>query len=38
MQENVNKKGFLGATADFALKRDDLKELFKDYLRKIDLN
>jgi len=33
-----SKIGFLEATVDFALKRDDLKESFKAYLRKINLN
>lgn len=33
-----SKIGFLEATVDFALKRDDLKESFKAYLNKINLN
>ncbi|MGB4439119.1 MAG: UTP--glucose-1-phosphate uridylyltransferase GalU [Sedimentibacter sp.] len=33
-----SKIGFLEATVDFALKRDDLKESFKAYLKKINLN
>jgi UTP--glucose-1-phosphate uridylyltransferase len=32
-----SKIGFLEATVDFALKRDDLRESFREYLRKIDL-
>jgi len=33
-----SKIGFLEATVDFALKREDLKESFKAYLNKIKLN
>jgi len=33
-----SKLGFLEATVDFALKREDLKDSFKSYLRKINLN
>lgn len=33
-----SKIGFLEATVDFALKREDLKDSFKEYLRNIDLN
>jgi len=32
-----NKLGFLQATVEYALRRDDLGEEFKEYLRKIDL-
>jgi len=32
-----SKIGFLEATVDFALKRDDLKESFKAYLNKLNL-
>lgn len=32
-----SKIGFLEATVDFALKRDDLKDSFKSYLNKLDL-
>ena len=33
-----SKIGFLEATVDFALKRDDLKDSFKSYLNKLNLN
>ncbi len=33
-----SKIGFLEATVDFALKRDDLKDSFKSYLNKLKLN
>lgn len=33
-----SKIGFLEATVDFALKRDDLKETFKSYLKKLNLD
>jgi len=33
-----SKIGFLEATVDFALKREDLKESFKAYLNKLNLN
>lgn len=33
-----SKIGFLEATVDFALKRDDLKDSFKSYLSKLKLN
>jgi len=33
-----SKLGFLEATVDFALKREDLRDSFKEYLKKIDLN
>lgn len=33
-----SKIGFLEATVDFALKRDDLRDSFKSYLSKINLN
>jgi len=33
-----SKIGFLEATVDFALKRDDLRDSFKSYLNKLNLN
>ncbi len=33
-----SKMGFLEATVDFALKRDDLRDSFKTYLKSVDLN
>ncbi len=33
-----SKIGFLEATVDFALKRDDLRDSFKTYLKSVDLN
>jgi UTP--glucose-1-phosphate uridylyltransferase len=33
-----DKLGFLIATVEFALKRDDLGEDFRDYLRSLDLS